>query len=563
MNPTAASQIAFDNTLVPPEARLKIGNIETLPELFVDHMHQPWRTFAVVFNRCISEKTTRLDKLSLTQRTYQVAGKAKKDVTSTKMTATKPKPTKKKAPIKANRGKAIPDEQQHKISGTDERTGAKPGVFDVPKYDFKSNKESWVIVEKKMMMIMMVDHERTKSDKDENSNLNQSNEEPKEEEEEYVDKFIDKEDDTSNDKEDNEEELDDVEELYKDEEEDAHVALTVVHDTQKTEADNEIASLMDTTVHHEEPSSRNLLFIPHQEEALADRREYIDLIDTSVRAVIKKEVNSQLPHIRPQAVLEFATFVIERNITESLEVVVLAKSSSQPKFNYKVAASLSEFELTKIHIDKMKEHKSYLRANYKKELYDALVKSYNTEKDLFDTYGDVFTLKRSRDDKDKDQDPSARVDRGTKRRKSSKDVESSRDLKSKDSKSTSYSKDTSCSQHKSSRKSSHAEESKSYSCLTELEYHFEECFKAKTKQLDWDNPEGKQYPFDLRKPLLLILNHRGHHVIPFDYFVNNDLEYLKVTSLKIMKRYDYGHLDEIEVRREDQQLYKYKEGDIP
>ncbi|GJY63657.1 hypothetical protein Tco_0465117, partial [Tanacetum coccineum] len=32
-----------------------------------------------------------------------------------------------------------------------------------------------------------------------------------------------------------------------------------------------------------------------------------------------------------------------------------------------------------------------------------------------------------------------------------------------------------------------------------------------------------------------------------------------VTSLNIIKSYDYGHLDEIEVRREDQQLYKFKE----
>ncbi|GJZ81938.1 hypothetical protein Tco_0646932 [Tanacetum coccineum] len=144
---------------------------------------------------------------------------------------------------------------------------------------------------------------------------------------------------------------------------------------------------------------------------------------------------------------------------------------------------------------------------------------------------------------------------------------------------------------------------------TKLEYHFEECFKATTERLDWHNPEGKKYPFDLRKPLSLILNHRGRHVIHFDYFINNDLEYLKggslsrkystfvtktkaatyevqwiedmvpniwspikvvydkhaywVTSLKIMKCYDYGHLDEIEVRKEDQHLYKFKEGDFP
>ncbi|GJQ97061.1 hypothetical protein Tco_0008200, partial [Tanacetum coccineum] len=141
-----------------------------------------------------------------------------------------------------------------------------------------------------------------------------------------------------------------------------------------------------------------------REEALSDKREYIDLIDTS------------------------------QNVTESLEAVVLAKSSSQPKSTYEAAASLSEFELIKILMDKIEEHKSYLRADYKRELYDALVKSYNTDKDLFDTYGEVFTLKRSQDDKDKDQYPSAGSERGTKRRKSSKDAESYRDPKSKESK---------------------------------------------------------------------------------------------------------------------------------
>ncbi|GKB34265.1 hypothetical protein Tco_0879207 [Tanacetum coccineum] len=38
----------------------------------------------------------------------------------------------------------------------------------------------------------------------------------------------------------------------------------------------------------------------------------------------------------------------------------------------------------------------------------------------------------------------------------------------------------------------------------ELEYHFEECYKAVTDHLDWTNPEGHQYPFDLSKPLPLI-----------------------------------------------------------
>nr|GFC14040.1 hypothetical protein [Tanacetum cinerariifolium] len=50
--------------------------------------------------------------------------------------------------------------------------------------------------------------------------------------------------------------------------------------------------------------------------------------------------------------------------------------------------------------------------------------------------------------------------------------------------------------------------------LTELEYHLEEVYKATTDQLDWVNPEGQQYPHNLLQPLPLILDNRGHRVIP-------------------------------------------------
>ncbi|GJR33701.1 hypothetical protein Tco_1209385 [Tanacetum coccineum] len=181
----------------------------------------------------------------------------------------------------------------------------------------------------------------------------------------------------------------------------------------------------------------------------------------------------------------------------------------------------------------------------------ALVKFYNTEKDLLDTHGEVFTLKSGRYDKDKDQDPSAGSIRGTKRRKSSKDVESSRDPNSKESKSTSSSKGTSLSQYKSSGKSAHEEEPKnpptSFDELMDTLIDFSAFVMNRLKNInltqellggpafnllkDWHNPKGKQYSFDLCKPLLLIPNHRGRHVIPFDYFINNDLEYLKGGSL--------------------------------
>ncbi|GJX61685.1 hypothetical protein Tco_0294585 [Tanacetum coccineum] len=62
------------------------------------------------------------------------------------------------------------------------------------------------------------------------------------------------------------------------------------------------------------------------------------------------------------------------------------------------------------------------------------------------------------------------------------------------------------------------------SCV-ELEYNIKECYKAVTDRLDWNNPKGKEYLFDLSKPLPLIMD-RGRQVVSVDYFFNNDLEYL-------------------------------------
>ncbi|GKE35499.1 hypothetical protein Tco_1454821 [Tanacetum coccineum] len=70
-----------------------------------------------------------------------------------------------------------------------------------------------------------------------------------------------------------------------------------------------------------------------------------------------------------------------------------------------------------------------------------------------------------------------------------------------------------------------------YKSLTELKFHLEECSKATTERLEWHNTEGKSYPFDLRKPLPLIQDHQGRQVIPQDFFINNDLEYLKGRDL--------------------------------
>nr|GEZ24344.1 hypothetical protein [Tanacetum cinerariifolium] len=60
-----------------------------------------------------------------------------------------------------------------------------------------------------------------------------------------------------------------------------------------------------------------------------------------------------------------------------------------------------------------------------RNLYKALVKAYESNKLILDKYGETVTLKRRRDDDaDKDEEPSAGPDRGSKRRREGNEPES-------------------------------------------------------------------------------------------------------------------------------------------
>ncbi|GKC91742.1 hypothetical protein Tco_1152391, partial [Tanacetum coccineum] len=167
----------------------------------------------------------------------------------------------------------------------------------------------------------------------------------------------------------------------------------------------------------------------------ATRDEFMNYLSTSITVRISKQVKIQLPQILPKEVSNFA-----------------------PSSTYKAAATLTEFTLKKILIDKIEKSQSYLTATEHRKCYDGLIKSYDLNKSLFSTYDKVCSLKRSREDKDKDEDPFARSDRGLKKRKTRKDVEPTKGLKTKESKSSS-SKGTK-SQSKSSGKFVYAEEPK-------------------------------------------------------------------------------------------------------
>ncbi|GKE93036.1 hypothetical protein Tco_1574131 [Tanacetum coccineum] len=110
--------------------------------------------------------------------------------------------------------------------------------------------------------------------------------------------------------------------------------------------------------------------------------------------------------------------------------------------------------------------------------------------------------------------------------------------------------------------------------VTELEYFCEEVYKATTEKLDWINPEGRQYPHDLRQPLPLVPNYQGRHGKKRRQFyafatikesardVYSKRRIIAVTKVEIVKWQNYKHLDWITVRRDDDVLYKFKEGDF-
>nr|GEW26701.1 hypothetical protein [Tanacetum cinerariifolium] len=107
-----------------------------------------------------------------------------------------------------------------------------------------------------------------------------------------------------------------------------------------------------------------------KKKAQEERKLYINLVEKLVKDILKNEVKSQLPLILPKEVADIATPVIQSTVNESLENIILAKSSSQPESTYQKAASLTEFELKKILLDKMEN-----------------------------TYGKTYSLKRDCEDK--------------------------------------------------------------------------------------------------------------------------------------------------------------------
>ncbi|GJU15799.1 hypothetical protein Tco_1143765 [Tanacetum coccineum] len=190
-----------------------------------------------------------------------------------------------------------------------------------------------------------------------------------------------------------------------------------------------------------------------RDEAQAENKDFLNKLDDNIKKIIKdqvkEQVKAQVSKILPK---------IEKTVNEQLEAKVMTRSSTESKTSLAIAANLSELELNKILIKKMESNKSIDGSNEQNNLYKALVEAYKSDKLILDTCGDTISFKRHRYDEDKDEEPSARSNRGSKRRQARKEPESTSAPKEKTSKTTGKSTDGSKSKHKSAGEFAHTEE---------------------------------------------------------------------------------------------------------
>nr|GEW04831.1 hypothetical protein [Tanacetum cinerariifolium] len=359
----------------------------------------------------------------------------------------------------------------------------------------------------------------------------------------------------------------------------------------------------------------------------AENKDFINKLDENIQKIMKEQVKVQISKILPK---------IKRTVNEQLESEVLTRSSNSSKTSYAVTADLSEMELKKILIEKMESNK------LKRHRNDA-----DKDEETFDGSDRGSKRRREGKEPESTSAPkekaSKTIGKSTEGSKShqktasefapiEEPMQTTQDLEepSHQEFKTGVADDqpiTEASQHpkwfqkqtkpptpnRAWSKTLPATHESIQPWISDLAKQanyrtlFNElmdtpmdflAFLMNRVKVDTLTPEllagptcklmkgsckSLQYPHNLLKPLPLITNSRGHCVIPFDHFINNDLEYLRggassrkesaryvyskrriiaVTELQIVKWYDYKHLDWITMRKDDDKLYKFKEGDF-
>ncbi|GJY80752.1 reverse transcriptase domain-containing protein [Tanacetum coccineum] len=224
-----------------------------------------------------------------------------------------------------------------------------------------------------------------------------------------------------------------------------------------------------------------------------------------------------------------------------------------------------------------------------RECYEGLKKSYTLNKTIFSTYGKVYSLKRSR--KDKDEDSSVGSDRGLKKRKTNKDAKPTKEEPEFEVADTDMPQD---------------QEEKNWvwgawdgggSGVKDGNDDVEPKEKVESKR-DWfTKPTQPQEPIDPdwnvdKTPqqgqnqswLMTLASSVDKLSNTFDELISTPIDFfafimngLKINNLnqetleshivennvEVMRKHGYVYLKEIVVRKSDNDLYRFKEGDFP
>nr|GEU58532.1 hypothetical protein [Tanacetum cinerariifolium] len=317
-----------------------------------------------------------------------------------------------------------------------------------------------------------------------------------------------------------------------------------------------------------------------RDEVQAENEEFLNKLDENIQKIIKEQVKEQVK-VQVSKILP----KIKKTVNEQLEADVLTRSSNSSKTSYATAADLSEMEIKKILIKKMESNKC-------------------------------------RNDVDKDEEPFTGSDRGSKRRREGKEPKSTSAPKEKATKSTGKSTEGSKYHQKTTKEFAPAKEpmqttqdleepshqefkigAANDQPIAEASQHpewFQKQKKPSTPYRAWNKTlpathgsiqpwisdlakhansrssfnELMDTPVDFSAFLMNRLKGISHwgskHQQFYGFAVNRESAQdvyskrrnIAVTELQIVEWHNYKHLDWITVCRDDDKLYKFKEGDF-
>nr|GEX68653.1 hypothetical protein [Tanacetum cinerariifolium] len=430
-----------------------------------------------------------------------------------------------------------------KAKGADEGTGITPWVLDVPTYESDDEEISWKSSEE-------YDDDEVKiseHDEDVDEQSDDDSQDDQEDVDDQDDQDEDNDDQTNSDNDDDDfvhPKFSTHDEEDKDEENFDPIVQTPSHvENTDDEVNDEDSHGMnvegDEGANAEDDGNEFYRDVNINLEAISSILGIVDkYLDHRMNEAVKVAVQLQSDRIQDEAQAKNEDFL--NKLDENIQKIIKEQVKDQVKTSHDVAADLFELELKKILIDKIESNKSIRRSDEQKNLYKALVDAYECDKLILDIYGDttasesapveepMHTTKYLEEPAHQEFDTGATDDQPVKE----------------------------ASQRPDCNLAKKADSRTSFNELMDTPVDFS-AFMMNWLKVDTLTLEILAGPtYKLMKgsckslPLPLIPNSRGRRVMPFNHFINNDLEYLRggVSSQKYTtfvtktKATDYGHI---------------------